>query len=250
MASIIPSKTGGYMKKITFLLTLGLMLSVFSLSMAAEKPRLGVLRFTNNTSAGWWSGSTGSELQDMLAAELTSIGAFQVLERKEIDAVLGEQDLGASGRIDSKTKAKIGKIKGAKYLVAGTVSSFQEQTSGSGGGISVMGFSVGGKSDKAYMAVDLKVIDTTTGEIVDARTVEASSSSSGLTLGASVRGVSGNLGQYEKTPTGKAIRACVMEIAEYLECSLIKGKDDSCMSEYAAKEAARRDKTKKSIELQ
>lgn len=238
------------MKKIAFLLTLGLMISIFSLSMASEKPRLGVLRFTNNTSAGWWSGSMGSELQDMLAAELSSIGAFQVLERKEIDAVLGEQNLGASGRIDSQTKARIGKIKGARYLVAGTVSAFEEQTSGGGGGISVMGFSVGGKNDKAYMAVDLKVIDTTTGEIVDARTVEASSSSFGLALGASVGSVSGNLGQYEKTPTGKAIRACIMEIAEYLECSLVKGKNDSCMSEYAGKESTRREKTKKSIQLQ
>ncbi|MBI5594207.1 MAG: CsgG/HfaB family protein [Deltaproteobacteria bacterium] len=238
------------MKKITFLLTLGLMLSLFSLSMASEKPRLGVLRFTNHTSAGWWSGSMGSELQDMLAAELSSIGAFQVLERKEIDAVLGEQDLGASGRVDPQTRAKIGKIKGARYLVAGTVSSFEEQTSGGGGGISVMGFSVGGKNDKAYMAVDLKVIDTTTGEIVDARTVEASSSSFGVAVGASVGSVSGNLGKYEKTPTGKAIRACIMEIAEYLECSLVKGKNDGCMNEYAGKESKRREKTKKSIDLE
>jgi curli biogenesis system outer membrane secretion channel CsgG len=238
------------MKKITFLFTLGLMLSLFSLSLAAEKPRLGVLRFTNQTSAGWWSGSMGSELQDMLAAELANIGAFQVLERKEIDAVLGEQNLGASGRIDSQTKAKIGKIKGAKYLVAGTVSAFEEQTSGTGGGISIMGLSVGGKNDKAYMAVDLKVIDTTTGEIVDARTIEASSTSYGLALGASVGSVSGNLGNYEKTPTGKAIRACVMEIAEYLECSMVKGKSDPCMNEYAGKESTRREKTKKSIDLQ
>ncbi len=238
------------MKKITFLFTLGLMLLLFSTGFASEKPRLGVLRFTNQTSAGWWSGSMGSELQDMLAAELASIGAFQVLERKEIDAVLGEQDLGASGRIDSKTKAKIGKIKGAQYLVAGTVSAFEEQTSGTGGGVSIMGFSVGGKNDKAYMAVDLKVIDTTTGEIVDARTVEANSSSFGLALGASVGSVSGNLGKYEKTPTGKAIRACIMEISEYLECSLVKGKNDPCMNEYAGKESKRREKTKKAIDLE
>ncbi len=49
------------MKKISFLLTLGLMVFLFSLSIAAEKPRLGVLRFTNHTSAGWWSGSVGTE---------------------------------------------------------------------------------------------------------------------------------------------------------------------------------------------
>ncbi len=41
---------------------------------AQEKPRVGVLRFTNHTSAGWWSASVGRELSDMLASELVSAG--------------------------------------------------------------------------------------------------------------------------------------------------------------------------------
>ena len=238
------------MKKAIVLLTLGLMLSAYSFSFADEQPRIGVLRFSNQTSAGWWSGSMGSELQDMLAAELANLKAFQVLERKEIDAVLSEQNLGASGRIDPATRAKIGKIKGAKYLVSGSVSAFESETSGDGGGISIMGFSIGGSRDKAYMAIDLKVIDTETAEIVDSRTVEASSTSYGLNLGASISGVSGNLGKYENTPTGKAIRGCVIEAAEYLECSLVKGKNDSCMSDYDAKESSRRERTKGAVDLE
>jgi len=237
------------MKKSIFLFVLGLIILSFSFSWAQEKPRLGVLRFTNQTHAGWWSANMGYELQDMLASELANTKAFQVLERKEINAVLGEQDLGASGRVDPRTRAKIGKIKGAKYLVAGTVSAFEEQTAGTGGGIGIMGFSVGGKKDKAYMAVDLKVIDAETGEIADNRTVEATSESTGLRFGASLGIISGNLGQYEKTPTGKAIRACIIEISEYLECSLVKGKNDPCMQTYAAKDSSRREKTKKSIKL-
>jgi len=237
------------MKKLMILLVLAMVFFCGSLSFAAEKPRLGVLRFTNQTSAGWWSGNMGHELQDMLAAELSNMKVFQVLERKEIDAVLGEQDLGASGRIDAKTKAKMGKIKGAQYLVAGSVSAFEENTSGTGGGIGIMGFSIGGKKESAYMAIDLKVIDTTTGEIVDSRTVEGTSESSGLSLGVS-RGIfSGSFGNEDKTPTGKAIRACIIEAAEYLECSMVKGKDDSCMQEYAGKESRRREKTKKAIKL-
>ncbi len=219
-------------------------------AFAAEKPRLGVLRFTNETNAGWWRASIGRDLQDMLISELASTKSFQVLERKEIDAVLGEQDLGASGRVDKATRAKMGKLKGAKYLVAATVSAYEEDTSGTGGGIGIAGFSIGGKKEKAYIAVDLKVIDTTTGEIADARTVEASSSSSALNLGGHVGIFSGGLSQYSKTPTGKAIRACIIEIAEYLQCSLTRGKDDSCMDEYAAKESSRREKTKKSIDLE
>jgi curli biogenesis system outer membrane secretion channel CsgG len=237
------------MKKIV-MLVLCFTLFCASEGLAKSKPRIGVLRFTNDTTAGWWNASVGRELQDMLASELASTKAFQVLERREIDAVLGEQDLGASGRISNSTRAKIGKIKGAKYLVAGTVSSYEEDTSGSGGGLSIGGFSIGGKKDKAYIAVDLKVIDTETGEIVDARTIEASSSSGGLNLGAGVGIFSGSLSQYKKTPAGKAIRACIIEISEYLECSLVKGKDDPCMEDYAAKESTRRERTKKAIDLE
>jgi curli biogenesis system outer membrane secretion channel CsgG len=237
------------MKKVIYLVICGFAILTLSEGFAAEKPRMGVLRFTNDTRAGWWSSTAGRDLQDMLASELLSTKAFQVLERKELDAVLGEQDLGASGRIDTATKAKIGKIKGAKYLVASTVSAFEEGTSGTGGGFGIAGISIGGKKGKAYMAVDLKVIDTDTGEIVDARSVEATSESGGLNLGLSHGIFSGNLGKYEKTPTGKAIRACIIEIAEYLQCSLVKGKESDCMNEYESKESKRKEKTKKAIKL-
>ena len=96
----------------------------FGDAFAGEKPRLGVLRFTNETNAGWWGATAGRDLQDMLIAELASMKVFDVLERKELDAVISEQDMGASGRIEKGTRAQIGKITGAKYLVAGTVSAF------------------------------------------------------------------------------------------------------------------------------
>jgi curli biogenesis system outer membrane secretion channel CsgG len=230
-----------------------LFLMVFALvstGFAADKPRLGVLRFTNNTSAGWWTGSTGSELADMLSAELVAMESFSVLERQEIDAVLGEQDLGASGRVNSQTKAKMGKLKGAQYLVAATVSAFESDTSGTGGGINIKGISLGGEREKAYIAVDLKLIDVNTGEISIARTVEATAKSGGLNVGLSKNSFSGNLGHYAKTPTGKAIRACVIEISEFVECALVKGKNDSCMQEYKEKEAARKTKTKGAIDLE
>ncbi len=236
-------------KRFVILLLLGVLFSL-SAGYAQEKPRIGVLRFTNQTYAGWWRGNMGYELQEMLVSELANTNAFQVLERKELNAVIGEQDLGASGRIDPKTKAKIGALKGAKYLVAGTVSAFEEQTTGTGGGISIRGFSFGGRKDRAYMAVDLKVIDVETGEIIDNRTVEATSEAHGVRIGAGVGMFSGSLSQYEKTPVGKAIRACIIEISDYLVCSLTKGKNDPCWSEYAQKESKRRDRTKKASELE
>ena len=237
------------MKRIILMLVVFMVCFSTASVMAEEKPRLGVLRFTNQTHAGWWSGSMANDMQDMLIAELATMGSFKVLERKELDAVIKEQDLGTSGRISKSTRANIGKITGAKYLVAASVAAYEESTSGNDGGLSFGGISVGGKKTKTYMAVDLKVIEVETGEIADVRTVEARADSGGMNLGLSLGGFSGSLGGHEKTPAGKAIRACIMEIAEYLECSMVQGKDAACMEDYNAKETKRREKTKKSISL-
>lgn len=225
-------------------------LAFFVLSMGsvwAEKPRLGVLRFTNNvTGMWWWNTKVARELQDLLISELVSMRKFQVLERKEIDAVLGEQNLSASGRVDKKTLVKMRKIKGAKYLVAGTVSAY-EQAKKKGGKIRFKGLSLGGKKGKTYIAVDVKVIDAETGEIVDARAIEAYAKSKGLSAGLNIRNFSVGGGSESKTPTGKAIRACIIYISEYLGCSLIKGLDAPCMKKWNKMEAKRKEKTKSSI---
>ena len=236
------------MRKYIFLIVLCLFFVGTVQAFAQDKPRIGVLRFTNHTGASWWGYTSGTELQDMLIAELASTKAFRVLERQELEKVLSEQKLSESGLVEESTRIRPGRIKAAKYLIAGTVSAFQENTSGDEGGVAIMGFRVGGATKTAYMAVDLKVIDTETGEIVDNRTVEATSSGGGLRLSGSLGIFGGNLGKQEKTPVGKAIRSCVIEISDYLECSLAK-KDDDCMKKYAEKEKKRKDKTRKAIKL-
>lgn len=229
-------------------------LVVFVLSLgsiyAQEKPRIGVLRFTNQV-AGlyWWRSTVATELQDLLASELVSTRAFQVLERKEINAVLSEQDLSASGRVSQSTLVKMRKIKGAKYLIAGTVAAF-EKTSAKGGKIGFKGIGIGGKKEKTYIAVDVKVIDAETGEIVDARTIEATIKAKAIGASANIKGFSVAGAKAKKTPTGKAIRACIVYISDYLACSMVKGKDHSCMKKWDKMEAKRREKTKGAIDLE
>jgi len=216
-------------------------------ALAAEKPRIGVADFRNDTSAAWWYGGAGHDLSGMLTNELASTDKFRVVERSKLDAVLAEQDLGASGRVSGRTAAKIGKLTGAQYLVTGTVSAYEENTSGGGGGLNFHGFSVGGHKQDAYMAIDLRVVDTTTGEVAFTRTVEARASSYGMRGSGYVGGLSGGLGKYEKTPAGKAIRACLIEATDYLGCVMVD-KDD-CINQFKAKEDARRAKTKGSVKL-
>jgi curli biogenesis system outer membrane secretion channel CsgG len=236
------------MKKVCAVLMIGLFCVVAVSGLAeAKKPVVGVAEFKNTSGAAWWRGGMGWELAGMVTSELASGKKFDVVERNKLEHVLREQDLGASGRVARGTAAQIGKLTGAQYLIMGTVTAYEESVKGTGGGFRIGSVSIGGKKQDAYLSLDLRVVDTTTGKIAESRAIEARSSGGGLSGGLHFGSFSGNLGGFEKTPAGKAVRACIIEIVEYLECSMVY-KDD-CMQEYDAKETRRREKTKKSIKL-
>jgi tetratricopeptide (TPR) repeat protein len=46
------------------------------------------------------------------------------VERAEIQKLLDEQNLGATGRVDPQTAAKVGKLVGARYVITGTFIDF------------------------------------------------------------------------------------------------------------------------------
>jgi curli biogenesis system outer membrane secretion channel CsgG len=225
----------------------GISLFVVSAAFAADRPSVAVAEFKNETNASWWYSDVGRDLAGMLTNELAGTGKFKVLERSKLPAVLDEQDLAASGRISPSTGAKIGKLTGAKYLVFATVTAFDTKSRGTGGGISFRGVNVGGKKEDAYLAIDLRVVDTTTGEVEFTRTVEGRAGSYAVGGGLYRGGFGGQLGKYENTPTGKAIRAAIIEISDYLGCAMVD--KDTCLDEYKAKESSRREKTKKTIKL-
>ncbi|KAA3631136.1 MAG: penicillin-binding protein activator LpoB [Proteobacteria bacterium] len=214
----------------------------------AAKPTIGVAEFTNTaTGVYWWGGGVGWELAGMVSNELSNTGSFRVVERAKLEPVLREQDLAASGRVAASSGAKIGQMTGAQYLVLGTVTAFESNVQNTGGGISFSGISIGGKKKDAYIAVDLRVVDTTTGEIAYSRTVEGRTSGIGLNLGVFRSGFGGKLSSEKKTPAGKAIRAVIVEITDYLECVMVDG--GSCEAEFQAKEKKRRSGLKNLLKL-
>ncbi len=232
------------MKKVLLILAT---LMVAGAAAAKDRAVVAVLDFTNETRAHWWQTDVGRELGGMLANELVSTGAFKVVERNKLDSVLGEQDLGASGRVSKSTAAKMGKVTGAQYLITGNVAAYDENTKGTGGGIGFKGISIGGKSSKAYLAIDLRVVNATTGEVEYVRTVEGHSKGGGMNFGFSRNGFGGSLGGHKKTPAGKAIRAALIEATDYLACVMYD--QDSCMKEYRDKERKRRNKSKSALSL-
>ncbi len=59
-------------------------------------------------------------LQQMLTTELAANTNLRIVDRSRIkEVMMAEQDLGASGRVDAGTAARIGKIVGARYVVMG-----------------------------------------------------------------------------------------------------------------------------------
>jgi curli biogenesis system outer membrane secretion channel CsgG len=135
-----------------------------------EKLRIAVLDFDYSSVADyqrwtWWLESNARGVSDILVNQLVESGSFVVVERSKLDAILSEQNLGASGRIDPSTAAKIGKILGVDAVVIGSITGFNlEQDSG---GISVPLFGrVGGGQTTANVKLNVRLVNTTTAEIL------------------------------------------------------------------------------------
>jgi len=65
--------------------------------------------------------SDGSVVSERVTTELIKLGKLKVVERKEIEKVLGELKLQVSGQLDQDSARKLGKMLGADLLVIGTM---------------------------------------------------------------------------------------------------------------------------------
>jgi len=187
------------------------------------KARITVTRFTDKSAKGYYTMEIGDGMADMLTTELFHTNRFIVLERQTLNDVLGEQDLGASGRIKKGTEAAIGEIEGAELLIVGAVTEFEPHNAGVGGGITSgrngwgeVATAIGGMFRKSHIAIDLRIIDAKTSRILAATSIqgEARDASLGGILGANHIGI--GLGGYKNTPTEKAIRICIQEAVNYI----------------------------------
>jgi len=91
------------------------------------RPGIAVLPFDNGGSYGQGKedfDALQKGIAGMLISELAQNPAARVVEREEIQKLVEEQNLGASGRVDPQTAAKIGKLVGAKYVVLGSFIDF------------------------------------------------------------------------------------------------------------------------------
>jgi len=208
------------------------------------KPVLAVLKFQDETGAMPLQGGMGRVVTNMLASELAARNAFTVVERRKLYAILEEQNLAESGMLKPGDGAKIGQLTGAQYLVMGTITAFEAdtETKVSGGGL-FRSARVEQINRGSYLAVDLRVVDTTSSEVRYARTIEGRTTDreSKIDLARADAGFQ----MIQNEADAQAVRGAVLEIIDYLECVMVRR--DACVAAFENKEAQRRDTTRKTF---
>jgi len=250
----------------------------------ATRPTVSVPDFKNTVtpSTWWWQGPVATDLAHALANELQATGELKVVERQNVGAVLSEQEMAELGLVrKGPNAARKGQLTGARYIVLGTVTSYDSAVSekGSTSNFGLLGFGNNKQQleTKDYVAIDVRVVDSTTGEVIGARTVEgratnvAGAQQKGVSLlpaaagalllfpnmgrtGQVLTGAAGTLNfgntssEVQRTPPAKALRAALIDASDYVACVLAPR--GNCLARYSAQDQQRRDRTGGVLQLE
>ncbi len=177
----------------------------------------------------------GKGICDLLVKYLVKDGSYTVVERRALDKLLAEQNFSTSDRANPATAAKIGKILGLDAIIVGSITQFGKETKdtkigGAGGGIG--GFGIGGfghKKSKAIVAIDARMVDVDTAEILAVADGKGESKRESTSLiggggswhGFGAGGVDFGSSDFQETIIGEAVKQAV----EQLSGNVIAAKD-------------------------
>jgi curli biogenesis system outer membrane secretion channel CsgG len=186
----------------------------------AERPTLAIVAFDDGSikRESWWGTSwdIGGGLSDMLTTILLDKNRFRLLERSLLDKAMAEQDLSATARVDPKTAVKIGKVIGADYLIMGKVTQFSWETKSGGGLFNAGGLlGLGMSKTKAQVAVDVRIVDAETAEILGSYSGKGDESRSSISIGKSGFGaIAIGSSDFLGTALGRATRQAISQWAD------------------------------------
>ncbi|HWF10501.1 MAG TPA: CsgG/HfaB family protein [Bryobacteraceae bacterium] len=209
----------------------------------AAKRRLAVEAFDYSAVRTQVSGMFGNDvnigqgIRAMLTVKMGQSKNVVLLEREKLNTVLKEQDFGATNRVKQGTKAKIGGITGADAMLFGDIVIFgrddTKKRNGAGAvARAIPGFGgIGGRiadsktTDKAVVAINLRLVDAESGEVLE--TAEARGESTrtstdwgavaGSWRGAAAASSSMTSSNFASTIIGEATQDAVDKIAAILE---------------------------------
>lgn len=215
-------KTVAY-KMYAFLVALG----VSTCALADSKPhhgpqiRVAVAQFgaTDRFAAEYGGWNIGGGLAAQLVTSLIDTGRVVVVERAILSKVLMEQELGSARLSSSMTKVQSGQLLGVDYLIVGEVTEFDERQMAGGSAIGVMagiGPKVSTDVSAAHVGMDIRIIDTRTGEILHSHRAEGKAwgKAMGVKFKTGVVDFGGEL--FYKTPLGKATRRSIQNAVDFV----------------------------------
>ena len=160
------------MKKSLVILTLGLTVGCLfgqgrqTLAVDKVKATDALMKDLAGDKRGELLARVVQSMDRQLIAAITTSRKFMVVGRQDLQAILDEQDLGASGIVADDTAAAPGEVKGAKYKLVASVDSFQETTERAT-------FSEVEKLKRRFQVSAQSILyDTSTAEVIDTANIQ------------------------------------------------------------------------------
>ncbi len=226
-----PAKKTGLKACATFLLAVIVLLlasmahvafaSSFPLtSFTKDRPkmRVAVAKFgTTDRFASVYGGwDIGGGLAAQLVTELIRTGHVTVVERAILSKVLIEQELGESNLLAPMTKTPAGHLLGVDYLIVGEVTEFEERQMGGGMAAGFFGVKVSGEVNAAHVGIDMRLVDTRTGEIIYSHRAQGKAweKAAGAKINYKIIDFGGDA--FHKTPLGMATRHAIDNAVSFI----------------------------------
>jgi curli biogenesis system outer membrane secretion channel CsgG len=161
---------------------------------APRRPRIAVIDFDYATVHTYSAAIFGSDIDigkgiaDLLVTDLVKDGTYSLIERKQLDKLMAEQNFSNSNRADPTSAAKLGKLLGVDAILVGSITQFGNETKktnlggmgGNWGGFGVGG--IGHSKSNANVGIDARLINVDTGEILAVAEGKGQSSRSSTSL--------------------------------------------------------------------
>lgn len=153
-------------------------------------------------------------LTQMLTTALAANPEFIVVERAQLEKVVTEHQLGASGKVEAASAPAVGRLLGAQALITGDITEFTYKQSSAGSKLSILkavDSKLGAKMDRltAQVVVDLRIIDAVTGAVIGSVRGSGSASATGVSAEYAKAGRELGAGGSKQTPLGAASREAV-----------------------------------------
>jgi len=193
---------------------------------AGARKVVAVQSFENRAASSQWTTGRYTDLGTAMADQLTNAlmksGQFVVLERVGLSGVIAEQDLARSPRFQESASARTGKLTSAQILVQGVITEFERSASEGGGSFRLGGIRVRNETQEVHLGLIVRMVDTTTGQVVDSQRVEVSAEKDSLETSIRVEGIEAGA-KTEKstaTPVGKAVQFAIDDAVEFIATRL------------------------------